>query len=124
MKWQKAPDIDRRIKKLVLSSQSDWVNPKKVVCFRSRGSKAKAIARIWGLPKIWQLALETGPTYALEVISERFDKLSHRRQDQVLLHELAHIPSTFSGALLPHTRKGKGSFHNKLKRMISLHEKS
>lgn len=122
MIWEKAPDIDKRINKLIVSSRSDWIDADRIISFRSQGSKSRAIARIWGLPKIWQMALETGPTYALEVISERFDKLSVQKQDQVLLHELAHIPSTFSGALLPHTRKGKGSFHARLKQMIRTHE--
>lgn len=123
MQWEKAPDIDKRIVKLVTSSHSNWIDSTKIISFRSQGSKSRAIARIWGLPKIWQMALETGPAYALEVISERFDKLSAQKQDQVLLHELAHIPSTFSGALLPHTQKGKGSFHARLEQMIKTHEK-
>jgi len=124
MQWQKAPDIDKRITRLIVSSESFWINGDSVISFRSSGSKSRAIARIWGLPTIWQLALNQGPTYALEVISERFDKLPKNKQDHVLLHELAHIPSTFSGALLPHTRKGKGSFHSRLKRMIQLHEQA
>ena len=87
-------------------------------CFRSVGSKSRAYARTWGLPKIWQSALKVEPGYIIEVISHYFDKLSAKDQDKVLLHEIGHIPKNFSGALLPHTRHGKGSFHGKLNDLI------
>ena len=34
------------------------------------------------------------PAYIIEVISEKFNKLPKRKQDDVLLHELAHIFET------------------------------
>lgn len=101
----------------------DWVVKKDVVVYRSINSKSRAVARIWGLSKVWQLALNEKPKYVLEVISERFEKLGRREKDRVLLHELAHIPRTFSGALLPHTRKGKGSFQCRLREMVVRYKK-
>ncbi len=100
----------------------DWIESRQIVCFRSTQANTKAYARIWGLGRIWQLALKEKPAYVIEVISEKFDHLPQKEKDRILLHELAHIPKSFSGALLPHTRRGKGSFHNKLKNMIKTYE--
>jgi len=48
----------------------------RVICVRSRGSKVRfIIARIHGLPRIWQQSLEMKPYYIIEVISENYDGL-------------------------------------------------
>ncbi len=119
----KAQDIKKRLGPLARASGADWVNLSRIFCLRSTGSKTRAAARIWNLNRIWQQALGEKPAYILEVISERFDHLSQRKQDEVLIHELAHIPKNFSGALLPHTRKRRGSFHDKLKRMLAAYNR-
>ncbi len=82
------------------------IKPGQVIAFRSEGSKSRAIARIWSLPSIWQIALTIKPHYCIEVISHRFDKLSREQKTKVLIHELLHIPHTFSGALRPHRGRG------------------
>ena len=105
MTWEPASDINERVLELVASGQFSHVIARQVYCFRSCGSKARAIARIWSLPKIWQLALTAKPAYCLEVISERFDKMDCDEQTKVLIHELMHIPQTFSGALLSHRHR-------------------
>lgn len=69
---------------------------------RGTGSTGRAIARIWSLPRPWQMALKISPQYIIEVIAERFDRLSPDDQDRTLIHELMHIPKTFSGALVSH----------------------
>ena len=40
-------------------------------------------------------------------------------QDKVLLHEIAHIPRNFSGSLLPHTRRGKNKFYDKVRILVA-----
>lgn len=74
---------------------------------RGVGSTSRAIARIWSLPRPWQLALKIQPQYIIEVIAERFDKLKESDQNRTLIHELMHIPKTFSGALVSH----RGRYH-------------
>lgn len=116
--WEKAPDIQRRALKLVGVLKLDSILFERLFFYRSTGSKSRAYARTWGLPRLWQNALGVEPAYIIEVISRYFDKLKPRDQDRVILHELTHIPKNFSGALLPHTRRRKGSFHHKLEELI------
>jgi predicted metallopeptidase len=96
----------------------DYLLGERIFFYRSSGSKARAYARTWGLPKLWQHALSVEPAYIIEVITGYFDKLSKKDQDKVLLHEISHIPKNFSGALLPHTKHGRGSFKGKLEELI------
>ncbi|KKR44373.1 MAG: hypothetical protein UU51_C0028G0004 [Microgenomates group bacterium GW2011_GWC1_41_20] len=117
--YEKAPDIRRRALILIKELQLDHLVVSRLFFYRSTGSKARAYARTWGLPKLWQNTLEIGPAYIIEVISGYFDKLSLHDQDKVLLHEISHIPKNFSGALVPHTRKRKGSFRDKLEGLIA-----
>lgn len=117
--WQEAPEIEDAVKKIVSDAQISWINPKNIHFFRSYNSKARAYARIWGLSKIWQLALKIEPSYVIEVISEKYDRLDPRRKSEVLIHELTHIPKNFSGSLIPHIRKrGKRNFHDKVHEII------
>jgi predicted metallopeptidase len=102
MKTEPAPDVKKRIAEIVDRLGMSHIDSSRLVCMRSRGSTSRAIARIWSLPKIWQKALDVESHYIIEVVSERFDKLSADDRDRTLIHELAHIPKTFSGAVLSH----------------------
>jgi predicted metallopeptidase len=107
MDWQFAPDLQKDIFKLVKKLNFDHIDPKKIVAFRSFGSKSRARARIWSLPRIWQKALKVEPHYCIEVLSEKFDHLRSSEKKKILIHELLHIPKTFSGSLLPHRGRGR-----------------
>lgn len=107
MEWNKAKDIEHKIGLIVRKLNLDHIESKKIICFRSLGSSSSARARIWSFPKVWQLALNLGPYYVIEVLSQHFDKLSPDDQTRVLIHELLHIPKNFSGSLLPHRGRGK-----------------
>lgn len=116
--WQPAPDVDKRIKYLAKNLGLDWLKKDNIHGFRSENSKTRAYARIWGLPRIWQKALQEEASYIIEVISEKYDKLSEKERDKILLHEIVHIPKNFSGSLIPHYRKGKRNFHNQVEVLV------
>lgn len=116
--WVGAPDIAKRSLKLITDLNMDWIVFERLFFYRSTDSKARAYARTWGLPALWQRSLKVEPGYIIEVLAEHFDKLDTRNQDKVILHELTHIPHNFSGALVPHTKRRKGSFKDKLEILI------
>jgi predicted metallopeptidase len=104
MEWEFAPDIQKRLVELSRAKAFVHVDAKMITAMRGFGSTSRAIARIWSLPRVWQLVLKIKPQYIIEVIANRFDKMSVEQQDHTLIHELMHIPKTFSGALVPHKR--------------------
>lgn len=98
-----ALDIKIRIEEIVFLLRFDHIPLGNIRCIRSKGSSSKnTIARIHGLNRIWQHALEEEPIYIIEVISEKFDKLSEGEQDRTLIHELLHIPKSFGGGFRHH----------------------
>ena len=109
MKVELAPDVQDKIHLItrVLSEDFAHVDPRRVTAVRSWGTTTDAVARIWSMPKVWQIALLTEPQYVMEVISKRYDALSEREKDETVIHELMHVPKTFSGALVPHKCFGK-----------------
>ena len=117
--WKPAPDVKKRLLKLTSSIGLSWVTTSRVFCLRSENAKTRAIARIWGLSRIWQDVLGVTPAYIIEVISEKYDRLTELEKDKVLLHEINHIPRNFSGALAPHIRRGPRSFHKKLEILVA-----
>lgn len=106
--YEVAPDVQAMLEDIVRHLPDDFahVDTRRVVCYRSRGSTAKIYARIWSLPGIWQAALGVEAHYVIEVV-ERFDRSSLMDKEKTLLHELMHIPKTFSGNLVPHNCFGK-----------------
>lgn len=103
MDVEDAPDVEEKVAD-ILSVMSEYghVNEFRLFYMRSRNATANAYARIWNLPDIWQKALSVGTYYIIEVLSQHYDKLSDEEKEKVLIHELLHIPRTFSGALRPH----------------------
>jgi len=77
LEYLEAPDVKRLVNEIANSLGLFHIVPQFVYCYRSKGSKSeRTVARIHGLGKIWQEALRKPPTYVIEVISERYDKLS------------------------------------------------
>ncbi|MBI4136653.1 metallopeptidase [Candidatus Roizmanbacteria bacterium] len=102
MDWEHALDVKNDLVDILSKISMPHVDLKRVIAFRSYGSTSRARARIWSFPKIWQQALNLPAHYVLEVLSEKYDRLSSDDKKRVLIHELLHIPKNFSGALRPH----------------------
>lgn len=113
MRWQRADDIRHQIFEILRKTSLEHVDPSRVFVFRSHGSKARAYARIWSLPRIWQQALNTPPGYCIEILSEKFDHLPETQKTRTLIHELLHIPKTFSGSLVQHRGRGRHGVCNR-----------
>lgn len=107
MKYSLAPEIKKRIKLLVKQLNFTHIKLKNIHCIRSFDAKTRAYARIWGMAKLFCEVAKIEPQYIIEVNAKRFDKLNQREQIKTLVHELMHVPKTFSGALLSHRGKNR-----------------
>lgn len=107
MKWEKAEDIQKELKKILKILDLKHISSERLFCYRSYGATTRAYARIWSMPKIFQDALGIEPAYVIEVVAKKYDKLDSEQKTQVLIHELLHIPKNFSGSLLPHRGRGR-----------------
>ncbi len=112
--FQPAADVGAMVTRLVEKLPLPHIKIESLFFIRSEGSSARAYARIWGLSRIFQVAAGFKPTYVIEVISKYYDKLPEEEKIKVLIHELMHIPKTFSGALKPH----RGPHHRINKREV------
>ncbi|MBI3384585.1 metallopeptidase [Candidatus Gottesmanbacteria bacterium] len=117
MEWTADYKIKKELQKILRLPEFSYINGKEITLYRSYGSSSRAYARIWGLPRVWQQALSLKPHYIIEVISERFNKLSPSDQIKTLIHELLHIPKNFSGALVPHKGRRQNINHDIINRI-------
>ncbi|MBD3311918.1 hypothetical protein GF352_00455 [archaeon] len=103
IKYLPAPGIKSRINSIVSSLGWHYIKTDQVFVFKTLKSKAKYTkARCWGMPRLLQQAWGFKPSYIIEVLGDYFEGLCDEHQDKLLIHELLHIPRTFSGALKPH----------------------
>jgi predicted metallopeptidase len=101
--YSEAPDVKTLADEIAESLEFFHVVPQYVFCLRSKGSASKrTIARIHGLGKVWQETLNLPPSYVIEVISERYDRLSEEGKEKTIIHELLHVPKAFAGGFRPH----------------------
>ncbi len=102
--YHPAEDVRQDVAELISSLSLDYIEPTRVICYRSTGSKSRRIvARCYSLSKIWQDALRIPSYYIIEVLSEHYDRLPGDEKLKVLIHELMHIPKCFGGGLKPHS---------------------
>lgn len=102
MKYEFAPDIQKTTEEISVLL-FPHVKIDRVRCFRSYGTSSRGtIARCHTIGKLMQKAMNVPAFYALEFLSERFDKLSEEEQIKVIIHELMHVPASFGGGFRHH----------------------
>lgn len=102
MKYEFAQDL-QEIAEEISRLLFPHVKIDRIRCFRSHGTSSKGtIARCHTIGKLMQKAMNTEAFYAMEFLSERFDKLSEEEKIKVIIHELMHIPNTFGGGFRHH----------------------
>jgi len=98
------PELESLVRDVVYTLKDyfpyiDVDNVKAVVC---RNCRSRALARIHYLPTVWRTVLGLKPMYIIEVIESNFSSLTYEEKVKVVIHELLHIPKSFSGGLRPH----------------------
>lgn len=121
IKYIKAYDIEQNIHNIVESLGLNHVDLTRVICIRSHGStSSRTIARCHTMSKIIQQALGLEAHYVIEVISERFDRLSSEEKIKTLIHELLHIPKAFGGGFRHHDFVSRKTVDNMYKEYSKL----
>jgi predicted metallopeptidase len=119
MRYVFAPDLQIKAEK-VSKTLFPHVKIERIKCLRSYGTSTRGtVARCHALGKLMQAAMGTKAFYALEFLSERFDKMSEEDQLKVIIHELMHIPHTFGGGFQHHdyvTEKNVNQCYKEYKR--------
>jgi predicted metallopeptidase len=103
MKYVPSPEWTVKTKDVINKLGFTHIMEDRVVCFKSEGSKSRrVIARIHTMPKIIQLGTNQPPFYAIELVSEKFDRQNEEEQIKTIIHELLHIPHSFNGGFRQH----------------------
>lgn len=102
MRYEPAEDL-QKIADEICQLLFSHIDISRVKCFRSYGSSSRnTIARCHALGKLMQKTIGIRAVYAMEFLSERFDKLSKEDQIKTIIHELMHIPNAFGGGFKHH----------------------
>lgn len=102
MRYEFAPDLQEIAEEISLML-FPHIKIDRIKCFRSSGTSSRGtIARCHALGKLMQKAMGTKAFYALEFLTERFEKLSNEDKIKTIIHELMHIPNTFGGGFKHH----------------------
>lgn len=106
IKYAQADDIKKEAEDIVKTMGWDHIDFNHLGFLRSHGSVApRTIARCHALGKAMQMAMgRQKGFYLVEVISEKFDRLSKEEQTKTIIHELMHIPKTFGGGFIHHDK--------------------
>lgn len=117
-----APDLEERVKRIIRLLKLTYIDDRRVKCVRSYGSRSESTyARIHGVSRAFLTGLRMKPHYVIEFVSEKFDNLSEDEKDKIIIHELLHIPKTFSGSLLSH---GRARFNREVKILFKILKQS
>jgi len=103
IKYEEAEDIRRIAEEVVKTLNLNHIQLDNVGFLRSRGSSSRGtIARCHALSKPLQLGMKRKAFYTVEILAEKFDKMSEDDKIKVIIHELMHIPWSFGGGFKHH----------------------
>lgn len=104
IKYFSAEDVKEKAHEIVKVLNWKHIDLENVGFLRSTGSTSRGtIARCHALGKAMQLAMKrVQGFYLIEVIHERYDKLSEEDKIDTIIHELMHIPKSFGGGFIHH----------------------
>jgi len=125
IKYFDAPDVRKIAYEVVSLLGWNHVSLENVGFLRSTGSTAKyTIARCHALGKAMRLAMGRKKSfYLIEVISEKYDKLSLEEKKKTIIHELMHIPKSFGGGFVHHDKVHDKSVDEVYQRYVDLKRK-
>lgn len=102
MKYEFAPDLQEKAEE-ISKILFPHIITERIKCFRGHGSSSRnTIARCHTIGKLMQKAIGIQAHYALEFLSERFDKMNDEEKMKTIIHELMHIPKSFGGGFRHH----------------------
>ncbi|BBD71760.1 hypothetical protein HS1genome_0149 [Sulfodiicoccus acidiphilus] len=104
MRYLKDEKLTERVREIIGQLGLTYIESERVTVVRSIGSRGKAVARIWSVPRAVLVGFDLRPLYVIEIINEKFEKLTGEERTKVLIHELLHIPKSFGGGLRQHGR--------------------
>jgi len=111
----RSPELEEALRTLVRLLGLSYVDTSRVYGVVSKGSRSTAYARIWGLPSPFVRLGLCEPMYVVELVYENVAGLTCSRLLEVLVHELLHIPRSFSGGLRSH---GEWSRKSKIRELV------
>lgn len=106
IKYYPALDVKEKAFEIIQVLGWDHIQIESLAFLRSLGSISRGtIARCHTLGKAMQMGMgRKKGFYVIEVIAERFDRLSERDKIETIIHELMHIPKTFGGGFVHHDK--------------------
>lgn len=106
IKYIYAEDVKKRAEDIIKTLNLEYIDLENIAFIRSFNSSSKyTIARCHALGKAMQIGMKRRTSfYLIEVISEKFDKLTEEKKIKVIIHEIMHIPKTFGGGFIQHNK--------------------
>lgn len=103
MKYEFSEDWTKKARGVAIILGFEHVDLHRIACVMSKGTKTRrTIARIHTISKAIQTGMQDKAFYSIELITEKFDKLSEEEKMKTIIHELMHIPHAFGGGFRNH----------------------
>ncbi len=101
--YERDPGLEEQVRQIACQLGMRHIDHTRLAVVRSRGTRSRRVlARCHALSRLFQHALGIEAQYAIEVLSENFDRLSPEDRTRTLIHELMHIPASFAGGFRHH----------------------